>query len=199
MVTVEVPPYETRKSVKLGSRETAVVVVDMQNDFVDPKGALFVPASRKTIEPIRKLVERARAAGAPIVFTRDWHLRDDPEFQIWGRHAVSGTWGAEIVEDLKPREGDIIIDKLRYDAFFGTSLDHILRLRHIRNLVITGTVANICVLHTAASGALNLYKIYVPLDSISALNDFDYYIALRQISFLYRGILVDTAEGIEFT
>jgi nicotinamidase-related amidase len=66
-------------------------------------------------------------------------------------------------------------------------------------VVVTGTVANICVLHTAASAALRWYKVYVPMDSISALNDFDYHAALRQVSFLYKGVIVRSSEGIEFS
>ncbi|NAZ13534.1 MAG: isochorismatase family protein, partial [Desulfurococcales archaeon] len=63
---------------------------------------------------------------------------------------------------------------------------------------IVGTVANICVLHTAASAALRWYKIYVPIDGISALNDFDLYTTLRQISFLYKGVIVRSVDDIVF-
>jgi len=80
---------------------------------------------------------------------------------------------------------------MRYDGFFGTSLDHILRVYGIRNLVVTGTVANICVLHTVASAAMNLYKVVVPVDGISALTEFDKHLTLRQIDFLYKGILTE--------
>jgi len=90
-----------------------------------------------------------------------------------------------------------VVKKLRYDAFYGTSLDHILRLHQIENIVVTGTVANICVLHTAGSAALRWYKVYLPIDCVSALNDFDYRATLRQVSFLYRGILT-RSDLIEF-
>jgi nicotinamidase-related amidase len=109
---------------------------------------------------------------------------------------VAGTWGAEIVDELKPMPDDVVVKKLRYDGFYGTSLEHLLRLAGVSNLVICGTVANICVLHTAGSAALRWWKIYVPVDTISALSEFDYKVALRQITFLYRGILtsVDLME-----
>ncbi|MEB3859576.1 MAG: isochorismatase family protein, partial [Desulfurococcales archaeon] len=73
-----------------------------------------------------------------------------------------------------------------------------LRVYQITHLVITGTVANICVLHTAGSAALRWYKVIVPMDAISALNEFDYHAALRQISFLYKGTIVKSVDGIEF-
>jgi len=197
MVMVEVPEYEISGRVEISSKETALIIVDMQNDFAHPDGKLFVPSARNIIPKIKELLDRARAAGVKVIYTQDWHMKDDPEFKIWGEHAVANTWGAEIVEELKPLESDILIKKLRYDAFFGTPLDHILRIYGIRNLVITGTVANICVLHTAGSAALLGYKVIVPIDAIAALNDFDYHASLRQISFLYRGILTKV-ENILF-
>jgi len=197
--TVRVPEIPVAERVRLPAKETAVIVVDMQNDFVKPGGKLVVPTALGTIEPIRRLLERARASGVKVIYTQDTHYEGDPEFEIWGEHVRYGTWGWEIVDELKPVEGrDIVVRKTRYDGFYGTPLDDLLRVYGIRNLVITGTVANICVLHTAGSAALRWYKVYVPADSISALNDFDYYAALRQISFLYRGVIVKSSEGIEF-
>ncbi len=197
--SVAVPEIPVEERVELPASETAVIVVDMQNDFVKPEGRLFVPTAPQTIEPIRKLLEKARKAGVKVFYTQDTHYEGDPEFKIWGEHARHGTWGWEIVEELKPVEGrDIVVRKTRYDGFYGTPMDDLLRVYGIRNTVIVGTVANICVLHTAGSAALRWYKVYVPMDGISALNDFDYYAALRQISFLYKGVVVRSVDGIEF-
>jgi len=197
LVTVEVPQYKVEEKVVLNPKETAVIVVDMQNDFAHPDGKLFVPSSRKIIEPIKKILEKARKAGVRIFYTQDWHIKDDPEFKIWGEHAVGGTWGAEVIDELKPQEGDILIKKLKYDGFFGTSLDIYLREFGIKNTIIIGTVANICVLHTASSAALHGYKVILPIDAIAALNEFDYHATLRQVEFLYKGILTKV-DGIEF-
>ncbi len=189
MPEVKVPGYTLMESVELDAKKTAVIIVDMQNDFAHPDGKLFVPTTRDTIEPMKELLKKARDKGVLIIYTMDSHMKDDVEFKIWGEHAIEGTWGWQIIDELKPMENDIIIRKLRYDAFFGTPLDHILRIRGIENLVIVGTVANICVLHTAGSAALLGYKIIIPIDGISALNDFDMYLTLRQVDFLYKGIL----------
>ncbi|MEM1925117.1 MAG: isochorismatase family cysteine hydrolase, partial [Pyrobaculum sp.] len=105
--------------------------------------------------------------------------------------------GWEIVEELKPTKGDVVIEKMRYDAFFGTPMDHVLRMYGIQHLVVVGTVANICVLHTVASARLRLYDVVVPIDAIAALNEFDYAAALRQMDFLYRAVLTKT-DGVEF-
>ena len=192
--TLEAPEIKIEKNVILNSKETALIIVDMQNDFVHEKGALCVPSAKDTVPVIKNLLNKAREKGVKVFYTQDWHEEEDIEFPIWGKHAVKGTWGAEIIDELKPQKGEYVIKKLRYDAFFGTSLDHLLRINGIKNLVITGTVANICVLHTAGSAALHGYKIIVPKDAISAINDFDYLSALRQISFLYKGIITEEKE-----
>ncbi len=193
MVTVEVPLYTIkREPIELLSRETALIIVDMQNDFVKPDGKLFVPTAPQTIPVIKELLEKARKSGVLRVFTQDTHYPGDPEFKIWGEHALKGSWGWEIIDELKPKvPEEIVIEKMRYDGFFGTSLDHILRVSGIRNVVIVGTVANICVLHTVASAAMNLYKVVVPIDGISALTEFDKHLTLRQIDFLYKGVLTE--------
>ena len=194
---VNVPDYKVLPEVKLASRETALIVVDMQVDFVSPKGKLFVPAARKTIPEIYKLISKARKAKVPIFFTQDWHRPDDPEFSLWPLHAVADTPGAKVVVQLKSRRIDYFIRKKTYDAFFGTEFDLVLRQKGIRSLVITGTVANICVLHTAGSACLRGYEIVVPEDAISSLTSFDQAAALRQISFVYQG-KITRSSGIKF-
>ena len=99
---------------------------------------------------------------------------------------------------LKPLPTDYFIRKKTYDAFFGTDLDLILRQKGIRNLVITGTVANICVLHTAGSASLRGYKVVVPEDAISSLTPFDQAAALRQISFVYQGKITRSSRDKMF-
>ncbi|MEX0766533.1 MAG: isochorismatase family cysteine hydrolase, partial [bacterium] len=103
--------------------------------------------------------------------------------------------GWQIIEELIPRPTDRVIQKLRYDGFFGTSLDHELRLRNIATVIVCGTVANICVLHTAGSAALRGYKVILPIDAISAITPFDFQATIRQTSFLYRGTIT-TSEAI---
>ncbi|MEO0269174.1 MAG: isochorismatase family cysteine hydrolase [candidate division WOR-3 bacterium] len=191
---VLVPEIEVKKNILLKSDETSLIIVDMQNDFVNEKGALFVPDAKKTIPVINNLIKKSREKKVKIFYTQDYHEEEDIEFPIWGKHAVKETWGSEIIEELKPEKGDYVIRKLRYDAFFGTPLDHLLRINNIKNVIVTGTVANICVLHTAGSAALHGYKVIVPMDAISAINEFDFYAALRQVSFLYKGIITEEKE-----
>ena len=191
---IEIPDLTVEARVEVAAAGTALVIVDMQNDFVDPAGSLSVAAAAATIPATGRLRDLAHAYGMPVVYTQDWHGEDDPEFAIWGRHAVGGTWGAEIVPALAPGPRDLVVRKVRYDGFYGTALEHELRRRAVDTLVIAGTVSNVCVLHTAGSAALRWFRVIVPIDAVSALTEFDQRAALRQISFLYRGTLVRSED-----
>jgi nicotinamidase-related amidase len=192
---LEVPPFTVERHVPVEVRTSALIVVDMQNDFVNPGGALVVESAAGTIPAVQRLLTLARARGVRVFYTQDTHHEGDPEFPIWGRHVLEGTWGWQIVEELAPRPGERVIQKLRYDGFFGTSLDHELRLGGIETVIICGTVANICVLHTAGSAALRGYRVVLPVDAVSAITPFDLQAAIRQVSFLYRGVIT-TSEAI---
>ncbi len=193
---VEVPEYPVAEQVRVDPRRTAVVVVDMQNDFVKPEGKLYVPAAQEAIAPIARLLEKARRAGMLIIYTQDLHGEDDPEYRIWGEHVKAGTWGADIIPELAPQPGDEIVPKPRYDAFYASRMEDVLRVhKEVDTLIITGTVTNICVLHTAGSAALRWYRVIVPKDGVAALNAFDQEAALHQIDFLYKGTIT-TVDAI---
>jgi nicotinamidase-related amidase len=196
VTNVEVPEYEVHEEVRVDPVKTALIVVDMQNDFVKEGGTLVVPDAEATVPTIRGLLDSARESGIKVVFTQDTHNEGDPEWEIWPEHVREGSWGWEIVEELKPLEDEVVIRKVRYDAFYGTHLDHFLRIWDVDTLIICGTVANICVHYTAASAALRWYGVIIPKDATSALDPFDLEASLRQTSFLFAG-RITTSEAIE--
>lgn len=189
---VEVPEYEVRGEVRVDPAKTALIVVDMQNDFVKEGGTLVVPDAEGTIPVIQELLALARESGMRVVFTQDTHGDGDPEWDIWPEHAREGTWGWEIVDELAPRQDEVVIRKVRYDAFYGTHLDHFLRLWSVETLIVCGTVANICVHYTAASAALRWYDVVIPRDATSALDPFDLESSLRQTAFLFNGTITES-------
>ena len=155
---------------------TAVVVVDMQNGFCHPDGSLYAPPSEAAIEPVTDVVEMGRTAGAQIVYTRDVHPPqqfDDAhyydEFDRWGEHVVEGSWDADLVDDLDIRETDHIVVKHTYDAFYRTDLEAFLDTHNLDDLLICGTLANVCVLHTAGSAGLRDYRPVIVTDALGFL------------------------------
>jgi nicotinamidase-related amidase len=195
VTSYEVPPYAVQDAVVIDAARTALVVIDMQNDFVQRGGSLIVPDAEATIPAIRRLLELARLNRMRVVYSQDTHRLGDPEWEIWPEHCLEGTWGWEIIAELAPGVDDTVLRKLRYDAFFGTSLDHLLRLWGIDTLIICGTIANIGVQYTAASAALRWYHVVIPRDAVSALEPFDLEASLRQTAFAFAGRLT-TAAGV---
>jgi nicotinamidase-related amidase len=194
-MNVDVPEYAVHDEVCVDPARTALVVIDMQNDFVKQGGSLLVPDAESTVPAVRRLLDLARAARMRVVYSQDTHRCGDPEWQLWPEHCREGSWGWEIIAELAPEADDVVLRKLRYDVFYGTSLDHLLRLWGIDTLIICGTVANVSVHYTAASAALRWYGVVIPRDAISALEPFDLEASLRQTAFVFSGRLT-TADAL---
>ncbi|ERH09894.1 MAG: nicotinamidase-like amidase [halophilic archaeon J07HX64] len=172
--------------------QTAVVVVDMQNGFCHPDGSLHAPGSEAAIEPCTRLVDRAREAGASVVFTRDVHPPEQfddnqyyDEFDRWGEHVVEGSWETELVEGLASREGELVVVKHTYDAFYQTELEGWLDAHGVTNLLFCGTLANVCVLHTAGSAGLRDYRPVLVEDAIGYIEEGDREYALDHAGWLF--------------
>lgn len=159
----------------------ALLIIDMLNDFVRQGASLEVPDTRKAIPGIQREINRARTEGAPIIYICDTHEPDDKEFSKygWPAHGVKGSGGADVIDELKPKNGDIVIHKHTYSAFMDTELDEILKREGITGLRITGCVTHICVLFTAYEAALRYYDISVVEDGIAGLGKEDHDAALR--------------------
>lgn len=159
----------------------ALLVIDMLNDFVLPGAPLEVPNTRKVIQNIKREIERARAEGRPVVYCCDTHAPEDKEFSKfgWPPHAVRGTKGSEVVEELKPAPGDTRVDKDTYSSFYNSKLDETLRGLGVDSLRLTGCVTHICVMFTAADAVLRDYAVTVVEDGVAGLADEDHEAALR--------------------
>jgi ureidoacrylate peracid hydrolase len=167
VMTVEAEP----EPIELDLLETAIIVVDTQNAFMS-KGGYFdligvdTSATQKIVEPCRRIIHLTREKGAKIIYLQMGYSPDlsdagppgAPSFQKSGglnlfrerpelkdKLYFYGTWGAEIIEALKPHEDDIVIKKQRYDGFVGTNLDITLRTLSLKYLLFLGVATNICV------------------------------------------------------
>ena len=156
-----------------GGSETALIVVDMQNDFGHPDGSLFVTGGDAILGAVNDEIERTSAGGGVVVLTQDWHPASTPHFiddgGVWPTHCVAGTWGAELLDGLDPdHQASAVIRKGTngedgYSAFsmrepggsddISTGLAGLLRGRGVEHVVVVGLATDVCVSATAQSAA----------------------------------------------
>ena len=182
---------------------TAVVVVDMQNGFCHPEGSLSAPQSEAALGPVADLVARARDAGARVVYTRDVHTEEQfeerhyyDEFERWGEHVLEGSWDAELHDDLDVREEDHVVVKHTYDAFYRTDLEGYLDVHGVDDLLLCGTLANVCVLHTAGSAGLRDFRPVVVEDALGYIEEAHHEYAVEHTDWLFGE--VTTLDEVEF-
>jgi ureidoacrylate peracid hydrolase len=164
------------------SSRTALLVIDMQNDFVRAGAIMEVPEAKRQLGKIADLIAACRLVNLPIIYTVH---ETDPEFNpleiATFPHLVhggmrKGTDGIKVVDELAPLEGDYVLQKRRYSAFFQTDLEMVLRNKKdegelpIDTLIICGTVTNICCESTARDAYFRDYKVIFGSDVCSALN-----------------------------
>jgi nicotinamidase/pyrazinamidase len=164
----------------------ALIVVDMQNDFVRPTGALYVPDSESMIDDMKNLISKGNYDY--IVFTQDWHPSNHPSFQEWPVHCVQHSQGAEIVKQLTevcdPRSTIVVqkgwdLDDDSYGAFctsnkrYSSGLSEALKSRGVGELHIVGVAGEYCVYHTAVQGKEAGFNVYVHLSLVRGINKHD--------------------------
>ena len=159
------------KTIQIDLKRTAVIVVDLQNAFVSERGmfalsGINVSGTQTIIEPCKNVISAARERDCKVIYLRhayntdlsdsggenspNWYkelglilLRERPDLKDVG--LIDGTWGAEIIEELKPPEGSIVVRKQRFSGFAGTNLDFVLKTNNIKYLVFVGVATNVCV------------------------------------------------------
>lgn len=172
----------------------ALVIVDMLEDFVS--GALANPRARTIVPPLRQLLEHARREGWAVVFANDAHLPGDPELKVWGEHALAGTPGARVIEELAPAPGEreLVSPKRAYGAFDGTGLDEQLRALGVDEVVLAGQHTHICVRHSAYGAMIRGYAIAVPRDAVCAFEGVDENEALDYLRTVYGARITSVTE-----
>lgn len=176
-------------------KTTAVVLIEYQNDFTSDGGVLHgavsdVMASTGMLARTRAVVDAAHSAGAtvmhaPITFAPGYHEISDHPYGILkgvvdGNAFVKGTWGAAIVDELAPAEGDIVIEGKRgLDTFASTNLDFILRSKGITTIALGGFLTNCCVESTMRTGYENGYRVITLSDCVAATSPEEHENALK--------------------
>ena len=166
--------------------KTAVIVVDVQNDFADPEGSLYVPDGEKTIRFVNEQVARAQGAGALVVYTQDWHPESTPHFQkdggVWPVHCVMGTWGAEFHPGLEVVGPVVRKGSNGEDGYSGftmrdpisgedrpTALESMLRDHAVTRVVVTGLATDYCVRGTVLDACRLGLETTVLTDAVAAV------------------------------
>lgn len=180
-VAADVPPAERVAN-------AALLVVDMQNDFVRVGAPLEVPEARATIAVIRGLIDGFRALGRPVVYTRFLAEQSPGLMWLWSPQCgpdarccwkgVSRRYGdtageldcIAVIDELAPAAGDPVVDKYGYGSFHATDLDATLQALGIESLVVTGTVAQICVEETAREAFHHGYRTVMVADGVSSFD-----------------------------
>ena len=149
---------------------TALLVIDMQNDFLLPDAPVPAPGGLDLIPAIAQLGRACRSAGFPVVYTQEMHRSDLSDFGIEldfePAHCLEGTPGMDLVDGLEPEPGDVRIKgKRRYDAFLGTDLDLTLRALGVQNLLVCGVCTDICVISTVHHARNLDYRVVVLRDA----------------------------------
>ncbi len=163
------------------AKAEALLIIDMLNDFCREDAPLYVPMTRLVIPNIRRELDRARREGIPVVYVCDAHDKDDMEFRSWPSHAVEGSLGAEVIDELKPSERDIIIHKKTLMGFYKTELENRLRGLGVETVEVTGCVTNICVMLTAVEAAVRGFRVRVPRDCAAGLDTRMHEFALKEM------------------
>lgn len=185
-VRVNAEPYEF----VFEPDRTALLVIDMQRDFVDPGGfgeqlGNDVSRLRRVIQPLQNVLHSMRSAGFLVIHTREGHrpdLTDCPPSKLargrlargigdegpMGRILVRGSYGHDIIDDLKPEDGEPVLDKPGKGSFYATDLDTILHNRDIRSLVVTGVTTEVCVATTVREANDRGYECLVLEDCVGS-------------------------------
>ncbi len=169
----------------------ALIIVDMLNDFIDTKGALFAGAGARIIVPfIREKLDDHRKKGNVIVFLQDAHAQGDAEFEKFPRHCVQGTWGSEIIAELAPQTGEHVLPKTRYSGFYNTPLARILTDARINIAEVVGVCTSICVMDTVGGLANRDYMVRVPRQGVADFDPQMHEFAIRRMEKIYGAQII---------
>lgn len=184
---------------------TALVVIDLQNDFCHPKGVFSQLGLDRTgiddaVSQVQSLIASARARSVPVVFVRSSHsewtispvLADRVEHWRSPRWCIEGSWGSELYQ-LQSEPQDHIVRRHRYSGFLGTDLELVLRARGIKTVVVVGYMTDICVETTVRDGFMRDFYVVVPSDCCASNSKAAHEFALERIG-AYFGVVATSAE-----
>jgi nicotinamidase-related amidase len=184
-------------------KNTAVIVVDMQNIWVHPRGTRYLPMSEDIVPKIQHLLQFCRANQMPVIYLHTTKRKDLADVGIFAdikpqTHDADDVWsnfegspGAELYEPVKPAEGDILVKKFRYSGFYGTQLENLLRALGRDTIAITGVATNVCCDSTARDGAMRDFKVLFLSDCNASFSQEEQDATLRNFD-KHFGVVMDS-------
>ncbi len=204
--------------------KSALLIVDMQNDFLhrdgsfahrareNPEAKIDVPFLTGTIPHVKRLSDAFRAAGRPVVYIAHVMKPDysDAAFPYWRRgrdpssgnrtHCVEGTWGAQIVDELQPQEGEHLIAKKGFGGFSNTPLDTVLRNMGVTTCVVSGVTTCVCVSTTIRGGVEYNYRMILVSDAVAEVDRETHEAELKTMSRVFADVkTTDEVVGLLIT
>lgn len=188
-----------QKSINDKSPRYVVLVTDMLYDFI--YGKLRSMRAKAIVPKISILLEQARKNKIPVIYCNDEHNPNDPELFLWGAHAMKGTKGSEVIQDLSPKVKDKIVTKTAYSAFDGNRLDKILRESYkgkgATSLIMTGIHTHICIKHSVYDAFVRGYDTIIAVDAVNAFTKKDHQFGLKYMKDHYNSKFMDIGSIIE--
>jgi len=176
---------------RLNGKASALLVVDMQQFFLDPASPTFACGGVAVIPTVKRLIAAFRQAQRPVIFTRHVHHPDDLDSGImgwwWKGKCVEGSPESEIHPELAPGPGEKVVFKHRYSAFYNTDLETVLRCLKVEDVVICGTMTNMCCESTARDAYTRDYRVFFVADGTGTINE-----------EMHLGTLVNLAFGFAY-
>jgi nicotinamidase-related amidase len=187
-----IEPYN-QHSMELNCEKSAIIVIDMQKFFLDPESPSYTCGGPAILPNIRILIKTFRKANRPVIYTKHVHHPGGIDAGImkwwWEGMCKEGSPESEIHSNIKPLQGEKVILKHRYSAFYNTDLETILRCQKIEDLVITGIMTNMCCESTARDAYYRDYRVFFPADATGSINEEMHLASLLNLAFGFAHVI----------
>jgi len=187
-----------RHRMELNKDKSALLVIDMQKFFLNPKSPTFTCGGLAVLPNVKQLIEAFRKANRPVIYTCHVHHPDGIDAGImgwwWEGMCVEGSPESEVHDDIAPQQSEKIIYKHRYSSFYNTDLETVLRCLKVEDLVISGIMTNMCCESTARGAYYRDYRVFFPADGTGSINEEMHLASLLNLAFGFA--YITTADEI---
>jgi nicotinamidase-related amidase len=195
----QIAPFNTH-TMQLNRGKAALLVVDMQNFFLDPASPTYTCGGPAILPNAKRLLHAFRGAGRPVIYTQHVHHPAQLDAGImgwwWEGMCLEGSPESEIHPELAPLVNEKVIPKHRYSAFYNTDLETVLRVLKVEDLVITGVMTNLCCESTARDAYFRDYRVFFPADGTGSITEELHLASLLGLAFGFAWV-TDTGTLLE--